>query len=115
MEKSVRQMALTIAEASIYERMERVRGFNHLNQEEHLYLVSKSTLDLHPHDRLHYTGTNRRNAIFPVSLPSWTSENVWRLSVKVKHGVIGKNARILVGGPAPFGEGNRAMKSARGD
>ena len=71
-------------------------------------------MDLHPHDRLHYTGTNRGNVIFPVSLPSWTSENVWRLSVKVKRDVMGKNARISVGGPAPFEEGNKSNEKVRG-
>lgn len=99
--KKVRQIFLNLDENSLRERLERVRGFTSINQVERLYLVSKGTLDLNEHDRLHFGGTNRGNQLGPIAVAGFNSDDTWKLPVKIKKVVVGRNGRILVGGPAP--------------
>ena len=96
-----RPLAILLDEESAQSRLEKVRGFSTIEQEQHVHIVSAASLKLHQHTRLRYTGTNRGTAIFPVVLPDWEGEEVWRMKVSEKKDIFGKQGKIQVGGPAP--------------
>ena len=98
--KNVCALTLLLDESSA-DRLSTVRGFMNIEQEQHLYVVPKSVVTLKPHDRLHYAGTNRGIDIYPITMPQWTSPEVWQLPLAKKKEVIGKAGNILIGGAAP--------------
>ena len=114
--KRVRVIHLALDESSLRDRMDKVRGFSSLNQMERLFLVCRDLLDLNEHDRLHWSGcTNRGNNIGPIAVAAAESDETWRMPVKAKKDIIGKNAKILVGGPAEDdgGEADAGSKPLR--
>lgn len=97
-----RQVFINFDEDSLQERMERVKGFESVNQVERCYMVTKGGLDLHDRKRLRFEGRNRGNSLFPVKAPSWSADDLWKLQVKTKREVLGKKGGvILVGGAGP--------------
>ena len=52
--------------------------------------------------RLHYSGSNRGDTIYGVKMPSFDSENVWKLSFGDKKKLYAKH-RVAVGGASPEG------------
>ena len=62
--KNVCALTLLLDESSA-DRLSQVRGFMNIEQEQHLYVVSKSVVNLKPHDRLHYAGTNMGHCHLP--------------------------------------------------
>lgn len=114
--KRVRVIHLVLDENSLRDRMDKVRGFCSLNQMERLFLVCRDVLDLNEHDRLHWSGcTNRGNNVGPIAVAAAESDETWRMPVKAKKDIIGKNAKILVGGPADDdgGEADTGSKPLR--
>jgi len=97
----VRACYLTFEEDALAKRLERVRGFTSMNLVERFYIVTKDTLDLVEHKREGFQGTNRGNSVGPIVVNQWTDDDVWQLQLRSKKEVIGKAAKILVGGTAP--------------
>ena len=104
--KSTSPVTILLDEASVLARLDVVKGFCTAEQEQHLYLVTRNPLSLNLHKRLHYHGTNRGSTLAMVVLPSWGDDAVWREKVAVKKSIIGKAAKIAVGGPAAGEPGN---------
>ena len=113
--KSASPITIVLDEESVLSRLDVVKGFCSAEQEQHLCLVTKNPLSLNLHKRLHYHGTNRGSTLAIVALPSWNDEEVWRERVLVKKSIIGKAAKIAVGGPAAGDPGNEKRDKVRTD
>ena len=99
--KTVRPVQLHINEKSIAAKLEKVRGFAALNQLQTLYHVTKTVLNLNPHDRIFAPGsTNRGNVIGPLALDDMADPNAtWSMMFKDKLVLLGRHGpRIPVGG-----------------
>lgn len=98
----MRPLYLHFDEESLEERLDKLRGYLSVNQNERIWVISKAALSLPSKKRRHFQGTNKGNAIGPVALPAFDSPDVWRVSQKLKKEIIGKSGgKIFVGGPLP--------------
>lgn len=82
--KAVRQLTLVISENSMTSRLEKVKGFNSMNQLQTLNIVTKNVLQLNVHDRIFVEGsTNRGNVLGPLAWdPHDDVSATWSMKIK---------------------------------
>ena len=112
--KSTSPVTILLDEESVLSRLDVIKGFGTVEQEQHVYLVTKNPLNLYHRKRLHFHGSNRGSTLAMVVLPDWKEDAVWREKVDVKK-IIGKAAKIAVGGPAAGEPGNEKRDKVRAD
>ena len=93
--KSTSAITILLDEESVLSRLDIVKGFCSAEQEQHLYLVTRSALSLNLHKRLHYHGTNRGSTLAIVALPAWNDDEVWREKVMVKNRSLARPPKSL--------------------
>ena len=111
LEKSCKQLYISIDEESLHARKTRIRSGTSFDQMEYLSLVSREEYgkQLPVIKRLHYKGTNSGNKIGDVE---WTSlDNAWNLTHKQKLDLLGPY-RVEVGGKTK-GAGEMELQRAK--
>ena len=93
--KSVIRVGVGYDEESLSGRRELTRGIATLDQDETIYLITHSPLQVQKRNRLKYPGTTCGNRILPVVVPSF--EEMWTEDFAAKKGIFGP-ARVAVGG-----------------
>ena len=93
--KSVIRVGVGYDEESLSGRRELTRGIATLDQDETIYLITHSLLQVQKRNRLKYPGTTCGNRILPVVVPSF--EEMWTEDFATKKGIFGP-ARVAVGG-----------------
>ena len=82
--KSTSPVTILLDEESVLSRLDVIKGFGTVEQEQHVYLVTKNPLNLYHRKRLHFHGSNRGSTLAMVVLPDWKEDSVWREKVDVK-------------------------------
>ena len=102
LQKEVRHINVVYDQDSLEARLDKVRGYLPVNQLERIYMITRGIIKMPDRKSLHFSGTNRGNSIGPVAMPSYDEqEAVWRAPMKQKKDIIGKIAKIPVGGTLP--------------
>ena len=91
---------MTSTQNSIQKRRELSRGFGQIDQVQNILLITNNPLRIPEVDRLNVANsTNRGNLVGPYSLPDWSSDDVWKVSIAKKKLMYTDKHKVAVGGP----------------
>ena len=91
---------MTLTQNSIQKRRELSRGFGQIDQVQNILLITNNPLRIPEVDRLNVANsTNRGNLVGPYSLPDWSSDDVWKVSIAKKKLMYTDKHKVAVGGP----------------
>lgn len=95
---NVEKITLMFDEESLKKRVQRVKGMQ--RQTEVMLMCTRNFLSFAEKERKHFRGSNKGDALGPVSVPDWAQ--AWALSFGTKKVLYGPN-RVAVGGKSDEG------------